>query len=446
MPTDALGSRVRRLRLDLNLSQQALAQRAGVPQPRISQIERSDNDGPVPRRTLVALADALGVTLAALVADNPAYDWLELDADMPLASAGLPPVDAPLIGREHDLSLLHDLLMGATPRLITLTGPGGVGKTHLALRAALDAAAAFDEVIVVALASCDDAAHAISAIAHAAKIRDRDSRPMRERLVARLAGLRALLLLDNVEQALPSMATFIAELLAACPRLTCLVTSRPPLQIRDEHLHPVGPLALPRPEHDASLAEIGTSPAVQLFVQRAGAVVPRLHLTANNAHAIASIVRRLDGIPLAIELAATHARHYPPTIMVQRLEAQFASLAGGPRDLPPRQQSLQAAIDWSYDLLSEEERVLFRRLAIFRGGFTTAAAEVVAGHEVQPRRPCCRASHPRDPGRPRCLEPSDPFFPGAGRGAMGHARRPSTTMPGCRSRPRTKKKIFSTGI
>lgn len=386
MHTNALGLRVRRLRLDLGLSQQKLAQRAGVTQPRISQIERGDSDGPVPRRTLVDLADALGVSLAALVADNPTYDWLELDADVPLGGlpAGLPPVDTPLIGREHDLFLLHDLLIGDTPRLITLTGPGGVGKTHLALRAAIDAAAAFEEVIVVALASCDNAAHAISAIAHAANIRKRDSRPVRERLIARLAGSRILLLLDNVEQALPSMATFIAELLAACPRLTCLVTSRPPLQNRGEHMHPVGPLALPHPGDDASLAEIGASPAVQLFVQRAGAVVPRLRLTADNALTIASIVRRLDGMPLAIELAATHVRHYPPSVMVQRLEAQFAFPAGGPRDLPPRQQSLRAAIDWSYNLLSEDERVLFRRLAIFRGGFTTAAAEFVAGHAPQP--------------------------------------------------------------
>lgn len=381
---NTLGSRVLHHRQILGMSQQELAWRARITQPRVSQIERDDAGRPVPVRTLVDLADALGVGLAALIANDPVYELLEFDA-FPLAGvmpAGLPAAASPLIGREAELAGVLALLTTVDLRLLTVTGPGGAGKTHLALQAARRLAHEFDQVTVVSLASCTTVAQLVPAIAHAAGVHERDARPLRDRLAVSLYNGKRLLLLDNLEQALPAAAIFIAELLADCPRLVCLVTSRARLHIRGEYAYPLAPLAVP--DIGSDLARAADSPAVQLFVQRARLVQPALVLGSDNVAAISDIVRRLDGLPLAIELAAARATTLSPAAMVRRLESRLLFLTGGPRDLPARQRTMHAAIAWSHDLLNVEQRTLFRRLSIFAGGCNAAAIAAVAGSAIGP--------------------------------------------------------------
>lgn len=369
-PLQELGNRLRRLRAALGLRQVDVAARARISQPRISQIERGNLDGPVPERTLVDLADALGISLIDLVGDDPVYDWIEHGVAAP--GGRLPPELSPtsdLVGREVAIARIMTLLVGDEIRLLTLSGPGGVGKTQLALRAALEAGSAFEETTVISLAHCTDLGQAVTAMAYARGIREREARPLRDRLLADLRSAHRLVLLDNVEQLLPAMASLAAELLAACPWLTLLVTSRVPLQIRGEHVYPVQPLPLPDTATDLDVDRVAASSAVQLFLHRARAVAPDLALTPKNAPIVAEIVRRLDGLPLAIELAAVRSRAFPPAAMLRRLEGRLAFLSKGPRDLPDRHQSLRAAMDWSQELLSDDERTLFRRLAVFADGF-----------------------------------------------------------------------------
>lgn len=380
---ETLSRRVQRLRLASGLTQGQLAARMRVTQARVSQIEAGAEARPLRLRTLCDLADGLGVDLDALIAGDPLYEHVDIDdaAALPLTPATLHAV-SPLIDRAAELGTVLGLLRDERTRLLTLVGPAGVGKTQLALHAAAQLQAEHPAQRVVSLATCRDAASLVTAIARAIGLRERDARPLRARLLAALRDQRLLLLLDNVEQALPAAAALAADLVAASPQLTLLVTSRAPLNIQAEQVFTVRPLRLPDAGRPVSLAAAANAPAVQMFVQRASTAVPGFALTEANAAKITAICRRLDGLPLAIELAAPRTRVMTLDQLLRQIDHRFTLLTSGARDRPRRQQSLRANIAWSVELLTPDQRALFRRLAVFADGFTLKAAVAVVTDEV----------------------------------------------------------------
>jgi predicted ATPase/DNA-binding SARP family transcriptional activator len=309
---------------------------------------------------------------------RPAPSPQPRDVSEPLdPRTNLPAPTSPLIGREREVVAACALLGRPGVRLVTLTGAGGVGKTRLALGVAEQAYAGFpDGVYLISLAAIGDPALVGSAVARGLGLYELGGRPPLEGLTRRIGGRRLLLVLDNFEH-VAAAATLLAELLAACPRLSVLVTSRAPLRLSGEHEFQVPPLSLPEPAEPPRLELVLESEAVRLFVERANAVSRDFALTDENAAAVVGVCQRLDGLALALELAAAHARVFSPEQLLARLERQLPLLTGGARDLPGRQQTMRATIDWSCRLLGEPERVLFRRLAVFVGGFTLEAAEAI---------------------------------------------------------------------
>ncbi len=289
----------------------------------------------------------------------------------------LPVPSTPLLGREQELEGLMQLLRRDEVRLVTLTGPGGTGKTRLGLQVASNSSEVFtDGTYFVSLAANTDAKLVMSTIAQTFGIFENPVRSVAEGVIAHLRERHLLLLLDNFEQVVEATPV-VAELLAACPKLKILVTSRTVLHLTGEHEFPVPPLATPNPKHGVTLAGLTQYAAIKLFVQRAAAVKPDFVLTPENASAVAEICFRLDGLPLAIELAAARLKLFSPQTMLARLGSRFELLKGGARDMPARHHTLQQAIAWSYDLLRADEKSFFRRLAVFSGGCSFEAVEAV---------------------------------------------------------------------
>jgi predicted ATPase/class 3 adenylate cyclase len=311
----------------------------------------------------------------ALPADFPPLSTLDARPN------NLPAQPTPLIGREVEVGKAIRILSGDEVRQLTLTGPGGTGKTRLGLQVAAGLLDSFpDGVFSVPLAPISDPDLVASSIAQLFGLQDAGSRPLVETLEEYLRPKGLLLLLDNFEQVLPA-APLVARLLESCPRLKVLVTSRAALRLRWETEFPVSPLAVPDPKQLLPPETLSQYAAVALFIQRAVAVKPDFAVNNENAPAVAEICHRLDGLPLAIELAAVRTKLFSPQALLSRLERRLPLLVGGARDLPARQQTLRGAIAWSYDLLDEGEKALFRRLGVFVGGFTLEAAEAVCSIE-----------------------------------------------------------------
>jgi non-specific serine/threonine protein kinase len=299
----------------------------------------------------------------------------------------LPIALSSFVGRTRELAEVRRLL--ATTRLLTLTGAGGCGKTRLALAVATVVVPEYpDGVWLVELATLTDRTRVVQAVAAAFGVREELQRPLRATLVDALRARTLLLLLDNCEHLLDSCAQLATTLLSACPRLGILATSREALGVAGETSWLVPSLSLPDPQHVLTRMELAEAEAVELFVERAAAALPTFRLTPENASDVIQVCRRLDGIPLAIELAAARVKVLSMAQLAARLEDCFRLLSAGGRAVVPRQQSLRATIDWSYALLAEPERALFRRLSVFAGGWILAAAEAVcagaglAGDEV----------------------------------------------------------------
>jgi predicted ATPase len=280
------------------------------------------------------------------------------------------------IGREWETTEVKRLL--ADQRLLTLTGPGGCGKTRLALAVAKDLVEDFEDGVgLVELASLSDPDLVPQAAASALKVREQPGRPLEKTLVDALRLKRILLVLDNCEHLIDATARFVETVLTSCPRLSFLATSREALGIAGETLWPVPSLSLPDPGHPPPVEELARYEAIRLFAERPKVVVPTFEMTEHNAPAMARVCQLLDGIPLAIELAAARAKVLSVEQIAGRLDESFGLLAGGGRTAVPHHRTLQATMEWSHELLGEEERVLFRRLSVFAGGFTLGAAEAV---------------------------------------------------------------------
>ena len=293
-------------------------------------------------------------------------------------SAGLPAFATRLIGREGDVASIAQMLAQDDIRLVTLTGPGGIGKTRLAVAAAAAARRFADGVCFADLQDVRHPARVAAVLAAELGVKESGSTAAEEALEIALRDAEQLIIVDNFEQVIDA-APLLARMLARCPRIKLLVTSREALRINGEHEYPVAPLALPG--EDDSYAVFSERDAVRLFVERAQAVRPGFVLGTRDIGAVSEIVRRLDGLPLAIELAAMRARALTPQAICERLSDRLATAAGSARDLPERQRTMRAAIAWSYELLNEDEQRLFARLGVFFDGFMASSAEAVVADE-----------------------------------------------------------------
>jgi predicted ATPase/transcriptional regulator with XRE-family HTH domain len=369
-----LAFRLRGHRIARGLTQEELAERAGISVRTISDVERGL------RHTMYR--DTAGRVAGALELEGPAHEEFVRTARgrvaagrnraqwSPASPMPLPPTD--LIGRERDVAEVGSMLRNGA-RVVTITGPGGIGKTRLALEVALRHPEG-EEVYFVPLADLVDPSLIGAVVAHGMGVPN-PREPLSDAIGRYLQNRAALLVLDTFEH-LAEAAPWVARLIAAASGLSVLVTSRSALRIRGEHELALQTLAVPSPQ-ESSLDVIIQSPAVALFLQRARAVSPQLPEDRDTLNCITEICRRLDGLPLAIELAAARVKHLSPAALRDRLGDRLNLLVGGPKDLPARQQTMRATLAWSYDLLTGPEQVFFRRLSVFAGGWSLASSAQV---------------------------------------------------------------------
>ena len=326
-------------------------------------------------RTRLSGVEQLDAPVTVVRFPEPATPFV-LTAPPPLLRI-LPAPLSRFVGRDREAAVLSDLLRQDGVRLVTLIGPGGVGKTRLVLHVAQALVDHFaGSVAFISLSAIGSPELVLATIARDLGVREAPIRPLRERLVSVLGDRRLLLVLDNFEHLLPA-ASDIAGLLTQCPRLTMLVTSREPLRLSGERRFPLSPMALPGSDDVPAPDQLSSFEAIALFVERARQVQPDFTLDAGNASTVLAICSRLDGLPLAIELAAAWLRILSPAALLSKLERRLPLLTGGASDQPARLRTMYDAIAWSHGLLSEEERRFMCHLSVFVGGFTLDAAEWV---------------------------------------------------------------------
>ncbi|HEY7850920.1 MAG TPA: helix-turn-helix domain-containing protein, partial [Ktedonobacterales bacterium] len=377
----AFGELLRRQRRAAGLTQEELAARAGLSVRGIADLERGARRTPR-RDTIALLVHALGVSpqdetalfaavhRSAAPVERPAQGRHNLPAQLTL-----------LLGRDEEVRGVVALLRRADVRLVTLSGPGGVGKTRVAIEVGAELLDDFaDGVWFVRLSRLSDPSLVLPTIAQTLGLKEAGGQSIAETLRMYLREREIALVLDNCEH-VADAAPDVASLLETSPRLTVLATSRAALRLQGEREYPVPPLALPPatsgPEVARTPARLAEYPAVALFIERARAARQDFMLTAANAPTVAEICGRLDGLPLAIELAAARIKLLPPSALLAQLEHSLGFLVGGARDLSERQQAMSSTLAWSENLLSAEERVLFRRLAVFAGGCALEVAQAV---------------------------------------------------------------------